>query len=168
MNYDRYKKLFSVDFDFGNVARKVAVKVAGLNQGAREIAKIIGGLRKAIIVEKQKLADSFKDKEFKVFYSPNGDKFVLRERIGEIDSDEDIFESDAETLNEMTNQKEMEPETIDENNSEFEEQAEDEENEITNLESTENLTEGKKIVENISENKQEILEEETEVEEAKG
>ena len=77
----------------------------------------------------------------------------------------------------MTNQKEMEPETIDsdagenlidENNSEFEEQAEDEENEITNLESTENLTEGKKIVENISENKQEILEEETEVEEAKG
>ena len=174
---DRYKKLFSVDFDFGNVARKIAVKVAGLNQGAREIAKILGGLRKAIIVEKQKLADSFKDKEFKVFYSPNGDKFVLREINDEIDSDEDIFESDAETLNEMTNQKEMEPETIDsdagenlidENNSEFEEQAEDEENEITNLESTENLTEGKKIVENISENKQEILEEETEVEEAKG
>ena len=156
---DRYKKLYSVDFDFGDVARKIAIKVAGLNQGAREIAKILGGLKTAIIVENQKLAGAFKNKEFKVYYNPNRDKFTLIEKNGENTDDEYISKLEAES--EVQEVQEVEPE-------------------VASEDSTESLTEEKETVENVvpevleetvenaEKNEQEILKDEPETEEAKG
>ena len=154
---DRYKKLYFVDFDFGNIARKIAIKVARLNQGAREIAKILGGLKTAIIIEKQKLGDSFKDKDFKVFYSPSRDEFVLKEKNGNTNLDEDIFEVEEKALDEMQSQVEVRPDDAnldtvknlpEENNSELENQAVNENNALTkintesaNLDTVKNLPE---------------------------
>lgn len=188
---ERYKKSYSVNFDFGNVARKIAIKVAGLNQGAREIAKILGGLRKAIIVERQKSADSFKNKVYKVAYNPNEDEFILKEKTDENETDEDFFEiepepvceaKDAQEVNpkmenevEKENLKETESEPVSETQ-EFQE----EDSEMDNENNAEDLTEDEENVENILpeileetkenalKNEQEILIDEPETEEAKG
>lgn len=186
---ERYKKSCSVDFDFGNVARKIAIKVARLNKGAREIAKILGGLRKAIIVEKQKSADSFKNKVYKVAYDPNEDEFTLKEKTSENEPDEDFFEIEPEPVGETKDaqevKSEMENESEEENLKETESEPVSEtqefqegKTELENENDAENSTE--ENVENIvpevleetrestPKNEQEILINEPETEGAKG
>lgn len=151
---ERYKKSCSVDFDFGNVARKIAIKVAGLNQGAREIAKILGGLRKAIIVERQKSAGLFKNKVYKVAYNPNEDEFILKEKTGENETDEDVFEIESGPVGETKDAQEVKPDVANEVESESKpasqpQEFQEEKPELENENDAEVLTEEKENVENI-------------------
>lgn len=74
---ERYKKLYSIQMDFGDTAKNIAKKVAKMNQGAREIAKILGNLRKELIIEKQKSMDLFKNKKLIIDYNPENDEFTI-------------------------------------------------------------------------------------------
>ena len=104
----RYGKLYSVKFDFGEVATQIAAKVAKLNKGAREIAKILSGLRKTIISKRQKLQDDFAGKLFNVKFNPSNGNFLLK---GENEDDE-LDEEDLEFASEQVDEVAPESETL--------------------------------------------------------
>lgn len=93
---DRYSKLYSVNLDFGDTAKKIAIKTAHTNQGAREIEKILAGLKTEIIITRQnaqKSFNNFKNKVFTVNYNLENDVFTLKEKTSDgtsIKSEKDI------------------------------------------------------------------------------
>lgn len=92
---NRYRSLFSIDLEFGDTARKIAIATARRNQGAREIEKILASLKMAIISARQDIQKSlglFKRKLFKVDYNYNNDAFTLKENKDNTDeSKEDLL-----------------------------------------------------------------------------
>lgn len=168
---ERYKKLYAVEFDFGDVARKIAIKVAKMNQGAREISKILAGLRKAIIVERQKGKNWLKDKIFKVSYDENRDEFTLEEKTGDVKNEPEKLQLIQEIPEDLS-QMQVDTDKSTEIKS-LKEKIENIENEPENLQDLQEVSEGMLqsqvyTSENEENMAKEILENEPDLSEAKG
>ncbi len=75
----RNKEKYSVELNFGDTAKKIAAKTAKTNQGAREIEKIVAGLKSAIAIERQRAGDAVEKPIYEVDYNGEEDIFSLRE-----------------------------------------------------------------------------------------
>lgn len=83
---DRYQKLFSINLDFGDTARKIAIATARRNQGAREIEKILASLKMEVISARQdnkKPLGLFEHRFFKINYDCDNDRFTVKEKNNE-------------------------------------------------------------------------------------
>lgn len=74
----RNKEKYSVELDFGDTAKKIAAKTAKTNQGAREIEKIVAGLKSAIAIERQRAGDTVEKSAYEVDYDGEEDVFSLK------------------------------------------------------------------------------------------
>ncbi len=74
----RNKEKYSVELNFGDTAKKIAAKTAKTNQGAREIEKIVAGLKSAIAVERQRVGEAVEKSAYEVDYNGEEDAFSLR------------------------------------------------------------------------------------------
>lgn len=74
----RNKEKYSVELDFGDTAKKIAAKTAKTNQGAREIEKIVAGLKSAIAIERQRAGEAVEKPTYEVDYNGEDDVFNLR------------------------------------------------------------------------------------------
>lgn len=74
----RNKEKYSVELNFGDTAKKIAAKTAETNQGAREIEKIVAGLKSAIAIERQRAGETAAKTTFEVDYNGEEDVFSLK------------------------------------------------------------------------------------------
>ena len=74
----RNKEKYSVELNFGDTAKKIAAKTAETNQGAREIEKIVAGLKSAIAIERQRAGQNLNEVSFAVDYNDEENAFSLK------------------------------------------------------------------------------------------
>ena len=74
---NRYSRLYSIDLNFGNTAKKIANVATKMNQGARGIEKILVRLKTAIIIAKRNSSNSH-NKHFTVDYNCKDNTFILK------------------------------------------------------------------------------------------
>lgn len=88
----RNKEKYSVELDFGDTAKKIAAKTAKTNQGAREIEKIVAGLKAAIAIERQRAGSAVEKSAYEVDYDGEEDVFSLKkeERLAKMTIDGEI------------------------------------------------------------------------------
>lgn len=111
---ERYKEKYNINLDLGETAKKIAIRTEKVNQGAREIEKILAKLKTAIITRRQQLKNT-SEITFSVEYDVENDEFTLKLLDESLQKKNEINNENQQNIN-SDDKSEVAPVVFDNNN----------------------------------------------------